>query len=70
MLKEFDIIELAGQLYTEYCTMVGGKAYDGKPLPTWKEFSADSSRLIQFNAWCAVAYKALEELRKHAGVTS
>ena len=49
---------LACRLYTHYCQQVGGKAYDGKPLPTWLDFSRDPNKQVQVNAWLAVAKKA------------
>lgn len=52
---------LAGQLYTAYCQEVGGKAYDGKPLPTWVEFSKDPIKRQQVNGWRAVAVAAIKQ---------
>lgn len=50
-----DLEEIAKKLYTVYCEAVGGKAYDGKPLPTWEEFRGDPSKRKQSDAWVAVA---------------
>lgn len=47
--------ESAGQLYDHYCAAVGGKAYDGRPLPAWKEFRADVTKKKQSDAWVEVA---------------
>lgn len=47
--------ELAGKLYTRYCAVVGGVAYDGKPLPGWEEFSRDPKKAVQWNGWVEVA---------------
>lgn len=52
--------KLAMALYDEYCAEVGGKAYDGRPLPTAKEFFADDTKAKQARAWMAAASKALE----------
>ncbi len=52
--------KLAMALYDEYCAQVGGKAYDGRPLPTAKEFFADAAKAKQARAWMAAASKALE----------
>lgn len=46
---------IAHILYTTYCEAVGGKAFNGDPLPTWKEFRADPSKQLQSDAWMAVA---------------
>ena len=52
--------KLAMALYDEYCEKVGGKAYDGRPLPTAKEFFEDDTKIKQARAWMAAASKALE----------
>ncbi len=49
---------LAGILYEEYCLSVGGKAFNGDPLPKWADFLADPSKKTQSDAWVAVAKKA------------
>lgn len=41
----------SGELYEMYCDMVGGKSWDGKPLPRWRDFSSDSSKELQARAW-------------------
>ena len=55
-----DMMKLAGELYTTYCQSVGGKAFNGDPLPTWDEFSRDSNKQKQVDGWVAVANNALE----------
>lgn len=52
--------ELAKAMYDEYCAAVGGKAYDGRPLPTSTEFFDDDSKRQQVKGWLAAASKALE----------
>lgn len=52
--------KLAMAMYGEYCEKVGGKSYDGKPLPTAKEFFNDETKAKQARAWMAAASKALE----------
>lgn len=47
--------ELAGKLYTVYCAAVGGKAFDGNPLPSWREFANDPAKVKQSDAWIKVA---------------
>jgi len=57
-----DIEELAGKLYEAYCQAVGGKAFNGDPLPEWEEFRADPSKTKQSNAWVIVAHEACDNL--------
>ena len=57
-----DLAVLAGQLYTCYCQSVGGKAFNGDPLPTWDEFSADPAKAKQRQAWVDVAAEAVNQL--------
>ena len=42
---------LAGFLYEQYCAAVGGKAFNGDPLPSWEEFSKDPAKQLQADAW-------------------
>lgn len=51
---------IAMAMYDEYCEKVGGKAYDGRPLPTAKEFFDDDTKAKQVRGWMAAASKALE----------
>ena len=53
-------MQLAGELYTTYCHEVGGKAFNGDPLPSWDEFSKDPKKQKQVEGWGGVASKALE----------
>lgn len=46
-----EIEDNAQRLYTVYCHAVGGKAYDGRPLPAWAEFSTDPGKQTQANGW-------------------
>ncbi len=57
-----DTEKLAGILYEEYCKEVGGKAYNGDPLPDWETFRADPYKKKQSDAWIAVVVKAIESL--------
>jgi len=52
--------EIAKQLYTTYCEAVGGKAFNGDPLPDWDTFSSDETKKKQSNAWIETAKKAQE----------
>lgn len=54
--------KVAMAMYDEYCKVVGGKAYDGRPLPTAKEFFADDTKQKQQRGWLAAASKAIEIL--------
>ena len=57
--------ELAAELYAEYCRAVGGKAFDGSPLPTAKEFFDDHSKKRQSEAWVKAAKKAIYLITDH-----
>lgn len=59
MTNTYEITDLAGVMYTAYCVAVGGKAFNGEPLPTWPEFQADPKKLEQVTGWLAVAEVAL-----------
>ena len=50
--------ELAGELYTDYCARVGGKAFNGDPLPDWPTFRDDPKKQPQAQAWLSVARTA------------
>jgi hypothetical protein len=54
--------EIAGQLYDHYCAAVGGKAFNGDPLPDWNTFRSDKNKTKQSDAWVEVARKAIEIL--------
>jgi len=49
---------IAVPLYETYCQSVGGKAFNGDPLPAWKEFNEDPAKQKQVNAWLNVAIEA------------
>lgn len=53
--------QLAGALYQRYCAAVGGKAFNGDPLPDWAEFRSDSNKALQSNAWLAAAQLARDK---------
>lgn len=53
---------VAEQLYETYCAAVGGKAFNGDPLPKWAEFRADPSKQVQSDAWVAAGAKAIDLL--------
>lgn len=50
----------AKALYECYCKEVGGKAFNGDPLPSWEEFGKDPTKQKQANAWREVAKLAVE----------
>lgn len=50
---------LAQRLYERYCLSVGGKAFNGDPLPSWQEFRNDPSKTKQATAWLDVASEAM-----------
>jgi hypothetical protein len=49
--NDFMKTEIAKRLYETYCAAVGGKAFNGDPLPGWEEFSADEKKKLQSDAW-------------------
>ena len=49
------IDQKATELYDIYTAAVGGKAWDGKPLPCGKDFMSDPTKQTQANGWRAVA---------------
>lgn len=51
---------IAQELYTAYCNAVGGKAFNGDPLPSWEEFSNDENKQLQANAWRKAAERMFE----------
>ena len=51
--------QLAAMLYTQYCEKVGGKAFNGDPLPSWTLFEADPAKQVQVNAWKFIAKAAI-----------
>ena len=53
---------LAELLYDEYCEKVGGVAFNGEKLPTWRDFSSDKSKQKQADAWIAVGRKVARML--------
>lgn len=55
--------DFAGKLYEAYCAEVGGKAFNGDPLPAWPAFRADPAKRKQSDAWVAVAHTAALFLR-------
>lgn len=55
--------EVAIDLYDTYCAAVGGRAWNGAPLPTGAEFFADPQKQKQADAWRAVAQRA-QQLNK------
>ncbi len=59
-----EVEALAGELYEIYCAEVGGKAWNGDPLPSWKEFRADPIKTLQSDAWVMVADKAVQKVSR------
>ena len=43
--------DCAGRAYEAYCVAVGGKAFNGDPLPDWATFRADPTKRKQSDAW-------------------
>lgn len=53
---------IAHELYTTYCAAVGGKAFNGDPLPSAAEFFADAAKTKQADAWRSAADRSVEML--------
>lgn len=58
---------LAGLMYADYCIAVGGKAFDGAELPSWKVFSTDPKKKKQALGWIAAAKTALQIYERRGG---
>jgi hypothetical protein len=54
-LDDEDAMDVASKLYTHYCAAVGGKAFNGDPLPAWGEFLKDPAKEKQALAWLSLA---------------
>lgn len=57
------VCSLARTMYERYCISVGGRAFNGDPLPGWVDFCADPKKVTQAEAWFAVARHVLNCLR-------
>lgn len=57
--KMKDINQKAIELYDIYTAAVGGKAFNGDPLPGGKDFMSDPAKQKQADAWRAVAAHVL-----------
>ena len=53
---------LAAHLYETYSKAVGGVAFNGDPLPSWREFRGDPAKKKQSDAWVEVAREAAQTL--------
>lgn len=53
---------IAEKLYEAYCRAVGGVAFNGDPLPKWREFSSDEKKEKQAEAWRCAADAAMDLL--------
>jgi hypothetical protein len=54
--------QLAHKMYDDYCEAVGGKAFNGDPLPKSQEFFSDPNKTKQSNAWIVAAETAIDFL--------
>ncbi len=52
-------------LYETYCREVGGKAFNGDPLPDWETFRSDPTKQKQSDAWMAVAKTAMTQAQRN-----
>ena len=51
------IAQIAAAMYESYCIQAGGKTFDDKPLPTYKELGTDRQA-----CWEAAATRARKEM--------
>lgn len=61
---------LAKKTYDAYCEAVGGKAFNGDPLPKSEEFFNDPAKEKQANAWrtdLEPTYNLLLEVTRNLG---
>lgn len=58
----FNREDIARNLYETYCAAVGGKAFNGDPLPTWDEFAIHPDKQVQVNGWLLAADRAIQML--------
>ena len=49
-------------MYTAYCEHVGGRAFNGDPLPDWETFKADPKKEKQSGGWISAAMVAWAQL--------
>lgn len=52
-------LSLAKLMYNNYCASVGGKAFNGDPLPEADEFFSDETKKKQSDAWLSAAASAV-----------
>lgn len=55
---------LARAMYDTYCEAVGGKAWNGQPLPGSGEFFADPAKKVQADGWRAAAATATDHINR------
>lgn len=61
---------LAKKIYDKYCEAVGGKAFNGDPLPKSGEFFSDPTKQKQADAWreaCKDIYELLLATTRNLG---
>lgn len=46
--------------YEAYIANSGGKAWDGRPCPTWEELARTETGQRVMSHWCAVVYRAYQ----------
>jgi hypothetical protein len=62
--------ELLGRIaWNAYLASIGGKSWNGEPLPAWEQMVADEKKKAIVAAWCEVAraiihYYTLTEIQK------
>lgn len=62
-MEKNKIVEKLTELaYSTYCKEVGGIAFNGDKLPTWKQFTNDANKEKQANAWRKAVWEVLNNL--------
>ena len=57
-------LKRGGVAYTAYSHAVGGKAFNGDPLPTWGTLRSDPKKQHLVEAWCIAADAVVEHFLK------
>ena len=62
-MTDEDLELIARIMYDNYCAGVGGKAFNGDPLPNSTVFFNDDTKRKQADAWRKAAQAAIEAIR-------
>lgn len=67
--SKLTVEDIAKDMYTKYYEAVGGVSWNGEIIPTWDEFSADTTKAKQIQGWLAAAatHPALHRVEPTSG---